>query len=1025
MSKCSAGCRWTAPRVARIALLGQATLELLCLSLGSGLGAGAAEEAVPSLGLDYAIKVFDQEAGFAEYALAAVATTPDGQLWYCNFGGVGRFDGTQFTDLSGGGESPLAGIRPRKLSVDRQGRLWVGASSQIFCRETNGWHRYGAVEGVPKGLIRALAEDAQGVLWAATVSNVVRRVGERFETVRPPEDLSEEVCFLAAEREGTVWWAGHLALSRWERDGFVPVLVPAQTQTNRIMGLLAARSGGLWVAFEKDIKLRQGGAWTKVWARPEGLRGDVVEMLEDARGNLWVGGWRSGLVVYSPAGVARQATTREGLANNSVSGLAEDREGNLWLSSNGGSLVRVRPLAFRSYGREAGLTQIANSVAEESPGRMWIGTHGDGMARWEAGWVRPQNWWPETNFLAGVWVHGVLRDRAGDTWAGTYSPGLLRLHQGAWERIPKEQTGNRIILSLFEDREERLWVGTASGLAWREQGAFSVCDRSSGLPTMGVQAIAQDGAGEIWVCGSGSGLFRGQPRQFGRFAVPGIATNAAFRTLASGRDGSVWVGIGEVGLVRIREGQSVIYGAAQGLPETELATLVEDDAGDLWVGGAKSVVRLNRASLEAVARRERERLECQVFDSHDGLPGSVRFGHQPACWKASDGRIWFATLRGIAVVDPKEVLPKLPPPTVAITEVMVEGKPWGDGEATGRPLRLPAGVGQLSITYSAVRLGAPERLRFQCRQRPNEGWVDAGKEHRSHQYGPSPGRYRFEVRAADLDGVWGPSATLAYEVPPFYWQTEWFQGLVLVSLAGGMGGAVALVLRRRHRREEEAHARQAAYTRNLIQAQEDERRRIALELHDGLGQGLLVIANRAALALRPGKPPEVVESQLREITTTTKGMVEDLRHLTRSLRPQMLDSLGLTRSLGALLAQAGDGELQVKADLDNVDAFFPAPGNINLYRIVQEALSNVLKHAGARNVRVELRAQATAVRLTVADDGRGFVAAVDGAGLPGDPSAGLGLPGIAERARLLGGTLRLESQPGQGTRLSVEIPLPR
>ena len=998
-------------------------LGIVLLSLRAGITASGAAERPASLGLDYSITVFDQAAGFTDSALASVATTSDGQLWYASFVALGRFDGTQLTDLSAATNSPLARVRPRKLFVDRPGRLWVGAASRIFCGETNRWRSFGAAEGVPNGVIRAFAEDAQGVLWAASVSNVVRRVGERFEPVRPPADLSEEVCFLAAEREGTVWWAGHLALSRWEQDRFVPVLVPAQTQTNKIMGLLAARAGGLWVAFEKEIKLRQGGSWTKVWPRPEGLRGDVVELLEDTRGNLWVGGWRSGLVVYSPAGVARQATTREGLANNSVSGLAEDREGNLWLSSNGGGLVRLRPLAFRSYGQAAGLEQIANSVCEAAPGQMWVGTHGDGLARWEDGRFS-QPIWGETNYLAGLWVHAVLQDRAGDTWAGTYSPGLLWLHDGVWSRVPKEITGSRIILSLFEDREGRLWVGTATGLAWREHGSFLVCDGSSGLPNMGVQAIAQDGAGDLWVCGRGGGLFRGQPRQFARFPVPGMATNAAFQSLASGRDGSVWVGVEGVGLVRIRAGQCVTFGADQGLPATGFATVVEDDSGDLWLGGSQSVVRVNRASLEAVARRERERLECQVFDAHDGLPGPVRSGHQPACWKASDGRIWFATLRGIAVVDPQAVLPKLPPPTTAITEVMVEGKPWADWEAAAGPLLLPAGLRHLGITYSAVRLGAPDRLRFQCRQRPDDVWEDAGKDRRSHQYAPSFGRYRFEVRAADIDGTWGPGATLAYVVQPFYWQTAWFQALVLVSLAGGIGSTVALVLRRRHRREAEEFARHAAFTRNLIQAQEAERRRIALELHDGLGQGLLVITTLGGLAQRPGKSAAVVQGNLSEITATSKGLLNNLRQLTRTLRPQLLDSLGLTRSLQALLDQTARTDLRVESDLENVDALFPPPENINLYRIVQEALANVLKHASATKVRVSLRADATLVLLSVADDGCGFAVAAPSPRTGREAASGLGLPGMAERARLLGGSLRVESRPGAGTRVVVEIPLP-
>ena len=215
--------------------------------------------------------------------------------------------------------------------------------------------------------------------------------------------------------------------------------------------------------------------------------------------------------------------------------------------------------------------------------------------------------------------------------------------------------------------------------------------------------------------GGATGFSAGSPGNSRGFRCRGWPPNAAFQSLAGGRDGSVWVGVEGAGLVRIREGQCVTFGAEQGLPATELVAVVKDDAGDLWLGGSQSVVRVNRASLEAVARRERERLECQVFDRQDGLPGPVRSGHQPACWKASDGRIWFATLRGIAVVDPQEVLPKLPPPTTAITEVMVEGKPWAGWEAAAGPLLLPAGLGGchlrgLGPAAGQVRRGGARQL---------------------------------------------------------------------------------------------------------------------------------------------------------------------------------------------------------------------------------------------------------------------------------------------------------------------------
>ncbi len=975
------------------------------------------------LNLDYSIKVFDQTAGFSDYALGSVAVTGDGCLWYCSFEGVGRFDGTQFVDLSTPTNSPLAGIRPRKMFVDRAGRLWVGAASRIYCHETNAWRSFGVEQGVPNELIRMFAEDAAGVLWAASGSSVVRRVGEQFENVPALADSRDEVYYLAAERGGRVWGAGGETLGCIEQGRGTHAMEVVQTFTNKIRGLLPARSGGVWVAFEREIKLRQGDVWTKVRPRPERIWGDDVEMLEDSRGNLWVGGWRSGLVVYSPTGSVRQATTREGLANDSVSGIVEDREGNIWISSNGGGLVRLRPLAFRSYGRESGLVQIANSVSEAGPGRMWIGTHGDGIALLENGQVTSQSFWPETNFMAGVWVHGVLQDRGGDTWAATYSPGLLRLHEGAWSRIPIKDTGSRVILSLFEDREGRLWVGTDAGLAVRENGTFTVCSTHSGLPAMAVGGIGQDGAGDIWVGGPGGELFRGHAGRFTRFSAPGMVANARFQALTGGRDGSLWAAFSGGWLARMQGEKIWVYGEDQGMPVMDFSALVEDDQGDLWVSGSKGVGRLGRASLEAVALGTGHRAECQMFDQHDGLPGPVRSGFQPVCWKASDGRIWFATVRGVAVVDPKGVLPKLGPPSVKIVKMLVEGRPLAGWETSVNPLRLPATSRQLDIHYSVVRLGTPERLRFQRRLQPEESWEDAGRERRADLHSLIPGRYRFEVRAADVDDVWGPSVVLGFEVQPFYWQTDWFRALIVLSLAGGAGIAVALFLRIRQQRQLETIARQASFTQNLIKAQDAERQRIALELHDGLGQGLLVIANLAGFAQRPGKSAEAVLDELREISTTTKGMLEELRDLSRSLRPQLLDSLGLTRALQALMDQTARTELRVVSDLENVDALFPTPGNMNLYRIVQEAIANVFKHASATRVQVILRTDATVVRLSVEDDGCGFAVGGTSDQPVREGAAGLGLLSMTERARLLGGSLWVESQPGMGTRLIVEIPL--
>jgi signal transduction histidine kinase len=279
-----------------------------------------------------------------------------------------------------------------------------------------------------------------------------------------------------------------------------------------------------------------------------------------------------------------------------------------------------------------------------------------------------------------------------------------------------------------------------------------------------------------------------------------------------------------------------------------------------------------------------------------------------------------------------------------------------------------------------------------------------------------PGDYRFRVKAANSDGVWNETGTsLAFVVLPAWYQTWLFRGLVILT---GIGG-IASVVRKRVRALEHRRAAQELFSRRLLESQEAERKRIAAELHDGLGQNLLVIKNRVQMARQPGT---AVETELDEISRLAAQSLQEVRDISQNLRPYQLDRLGLTRALQAVVKRvSASATLKITTNIIPVDRLFPSEAETNLFRILQEALNNILKHSRATEARVEVKQDDSQVQLMVEDNGRGFVWPLK----EGERPHGMGLSGIAERVRILGGRLEINSTPGRGTRLKITVPIPK
>ena len=295
----------------------------------------------------------------------------------------------------------------------------------------------------------------------------------------------------------------------------------------------------------------------------------------------------------------------------------------------------------------------------------------------------------------------------------------------------------------------------------------------------------------------------------------------------------------------------------------------------------------------------------------------------------------------------------------------------------------------------------------------DRNWTHSGARRYAHYTHLDPGEYTFRVKASNNDGVWNEQGTSVHvSITPPYWGTWWFR---LLSL-GTLVASLTFVYRQRIRSlEKERHAQQE-FSLRLMESQENERKRIAGELHDSLGQNLLVIRNRALLGLNDSDLTRQTRNQLDQISLVATEAINEVREISYGLRPYQLDRLGLTKAITSITSGLATS-IHFSMDVDHIDEEIGNDQAIHVYRIVQEGINNILKHADATEARVTIRTEPDAVRLTISDNGKGISVAGDSNG-----RRGFGLVGISERAKAMNGTVSIESTPGKGTILTIAIP---
>jgi signal transduction histidine kinase/ligand-binding sensor domain-containing protein len=970
----------------------------------------------------YGFQSWQTDTGLPQNTVHAIVQGRDGFLWIATEGGLVRFDGVDFRAYTRANTPGLPSDLIDDLMEDRNGVLWISTSGGLARLQAGKVEAFGTDKGIPATQVWRAFEDGRGTVWALTAAGLFRIDGGKATRVVLDEGLTENSA-MAAGPDGSLWLGTAEGLMRAGADGvFRETGAPGE-----VVVLAVDRSGAAWAGLRsgleactpagcRNVALPGGQTMNalaadgsgRVWIGTDsGLLvavGDKVQefrldtgrvdfLYVDRQGMVWAGTSR-GLTRVAPDGTAELLRGGEVFLS-----AAEDREGDLWLGTESGGLAVLRDRKFSTLTAQDGLTdEYVLALAQAPNGHVGAGTKGGGLNVFRDGKFRALT---TAQGLSSNVVLAVAAAANGDVWVGT-PDGLNLLREGAVARSFTTADGlaDDFVRSLYVGSHGALWIGTRRGLSRYQNGSFKTWTALDGLGSDLIGAMVEGRDGSLWI-GTLGGLSRFRDGRFTNLTTrDGLSSNVV-TALYEDRDGTLWIGTNDGGLNRWRNGR-VARLESQPMPQRVLGIL-EDGSGYLWISSNSGVYRASREGLNRMAEGGAPG-EVMRFGVADGMRISeCSSGGHPGAVRLSDGSLWFATLKGIARVDPEHMPVNRVAPQVAIEQVSVDDTP----QASIEDLTVAPGHGHYEFDYAGLSYVAPQKVEYRYQLEGfDRNWVDAGTRRAAYYTNLPHGHYTFRAIARNNDGVWSEAAAAAaLTVEPHIYQTVWFRLLVLVAIAM-LGYAL--------------WRRRLLHVEREFQAVLGERTRIAREIHDTLAQGFVAVSVQLELVAQLMRNSvDAAREQLERAQTLVRSSLDDARTSIWELRSQGGERedlaariLKMAEELTARAHAKARVQMQVKGTNHPLDEDVER----ELTRIAREAVANAVRHSDAENIVVRLEFEGSMFGMEIRDDGRGF------AGTPPDGSSGhFGLTGMQERASAIGATLTVESGPGKGTAVRLVL----
>jgi signal transduction histidine kinase/ligand-binding sensor domain-containing protein len=838
--------------------------------------------------------------------------------------------------------------------------------------------------GLPQNTVHAILQTHDGYLWLATEGGLVRFDGLKFtvyDSQNTPALHSNNIRVLLEDNQQALWIGTADGLTVF-RKGAAAVFTRQQGLPNNSVWSMEQNKSGTMTVLTAGGSAEFRDGHFEAREIKENVENANGASLKDRHGVQWIANRGVQRIVN---GKAETFPATDPLANDVILSLFEDREGNLWLGSESNGLTVLRDQKITTL-----TDDLARCVYQDRHGVMWFGAN-DGLTKIAGGNVSRLT---VADGLSSNLVFALGETLAGDLLVGTQD-GLNIIHDKTVKLLTTaDGLPDDLVRSLHTDPDGAVWIGTRRGLTLWKDAKFHTYTQADGLGSDLVGAVTRSRDGALWV-GTLRGLTRIKDGSFQTFTGrDGLASNV-ITALHDDAGGVLWIGTQDGGLHRMQNGKIFHYATGLGLPASIFA--IVEDAKFLWLTSKTGIYRVAKTELESAGA-----LSVAQYGTTDGMRvNECSEGGHPAAWRSRDGALWFATLRGVSTMSAAAALTNGVAPLVSVESFSV------DDQAVDLKSNRDVAPGheRLSFEYTGISFISPQRVRFRYMLEGfDRTWVDAGTRRTAYYTSLPPGDYRFRVIARANDGDWSTQeGTVSFHLSPRFYQTYWFYLL----LALGLAFSVYAFYRWR-----------VTQVEAQFKAVLGERNRIAREIHDTLAQGFVAVSLQLEfLARKLGDAPDSVKALIGQTRNLVQSSLEEARRSIWELRSQGSDAGDFRARLSSMAADiAKRAGLEVQFSVLGTYRSLPEKVENELLKIGQEAVTNVVRHANAKQLKIDLAYDGKKVHMTIADDGCGFADAANSSG----PEGHFGLRGMRERASQIGARLTVKSEPSHGTQIDVE-----